>query len=53
MKQLLQHRLKTNIAGQTGHFQPRGRYVKRGAFNWVTFNSVVVTHQGAIVTHNP
>ena len=29
-RQLLQHRLKTNIHGGTGHFQPRGNWVKRG-----------------------
>ena len=29
MKQLLQHRLKTNIIGSTGHVQPRGNFVKK------------------------
>jgi len=29
MRQLLQHRLKTNIAGKTGSVQPAGNYVKK------------------------
>ncbi len=29
MRQLIQHRLKTNIVGKTGHVQPSGNYVKK------------------------
>ena len=62
MRQLIQHRLKTNIIGRTGHVQPRGKFVKKpllspgplkaiqgwtGGVNCAT----VVTHLGAPVTH--
>ena len=33
MRQLIQHRLKTNIIGRTGHVQPRGKFVKKPLLN--------------------
>ena len=58
-RQLIQHRLKTNIIGHTGHVQPRGKFVKKPLFGLRAIQgwtggvncATVVTHLGVPVTH--
>ena len=64
MRQLIQHRLKTNIIGHTGHVQPRGKFVKKPLFGlraiqgWTGLENCLspvtlpVTHEGVTVTNN-
>jgi len=69
MRQLIQHRLRTNIIGRTGSVMKRGQYVNnalldqtlRAIAGWtgeencglVTFQGAQVTNEGENVTHNP